>query len=360
MNKKISIHDIAKHLNISATTVSFVLNGKAEERKISSAMKKKIQIYVKEIGYHPNLIAQSLRTGKTKIIGMLVEDISDPFFSSIARIIEENLYKLGYKIFHSSTNNNTERAKAILQIFRERQVDGYIIAPAPGIEDDIQELIDDSKPVILFDRYFPGLETTNIVVDNFVGAYESVQHLVYNGFTNIGFVTLQSKQVQMMDRLSGYLKSIKENKFPKYIHRVIYKTAPAEIIVLIKNFLLKNKEIDALFFATNYLAISGLQAIRELGLKVPDDIGIVGFDDNTYFSLFSPSITAAAQPVEEISNQTVKELIKALIMEDQNEKKKTIVLKTNLIVRESSVPHLNYKNEKIKEFPFEIHQSKKN
>src|SRR5690242_7365176 len=336
MNKKISIHDIAKHLNVSATTVSFVLNGKAEERKISNAMKKKIQGYVKEIGYHPNSIARSLRTGKTKIIGMLVEDISDPFFSSIARIIEENLYKLDYKIFHSSTNNNTERAKELLQIFRERQVDGYIIAPAPGIEDDIQELLDDSKPVILFDRYFTGLDTTNVVVDNFGGAYEAAQHLVHNGFSNIGFVTLESKQIQMMDRLKGYSKSMKENKLQKYIQKVVYKTNPDEITLLIKNFLMKNSEINALFFATNYLAISGLQAIRELGLKVPNDIGIVGFDDNTHFSLFSPSITAAAQPVEEISNQTVKQLIKALTMEVPNKNTKTIVLKTNLIVRESS------------------------
>ncbi|MEO6976735.1 MAG: substrate-binding domain-containing protein, partial [Mucilaginibacter sp.] len=157
------------------------------------------------------------------------------------------------------------------------------------------------------------------------------------------FVTLESKQVQMMDRLKGYNKVMSENKLPKYILKVVYKTEPDEITLLIKNFLIKNVEIDALFFATNYLAISGLQAIRELGLKVPDNIGIVGFDDNTHFSLFSPSITAAAQPVEEISNQTVKELIKALTMEDSNEKKKTIVLKTNLIIRESSVPRAKYK-----------------
>lgn len=336
MSKKISIHDIAKHLGISATTVSFVLNGKAEERKISEAMKKKILEYVKKIDYRPNSVAQSLRTGKTKIIGMLVEDISDPFFSSIARVIEENLNKFGYKIFHSSTDNNTQRTKALLQILRERQVDGYIIVPAPGIEDEIKELIGDAKPVILFDRYFPGLNTTNVVIDNLAGAYEAAQHLVKNNFKNIGFVTLESNQVQMMDRLKGYLKSMDENKLNKYILKVIYKTDPAEIIVIIKTFLLKNSGIDALFFATNYLAISGLHAIEELGLTVPQDIGVVGFDDNTHFSLFSPSITAAAQPVEEISKETVKELIKALTMEERIKKKKTIVLRTKLIVRESS------------------------
>ena len=109
---------------------------------------------------------------------------------------------------------------------------------------------------------------------------------------------------------------------------------------------MKNKEINALLFATNYLAISGLKAIRELGLKVPEDIGIVGFDDNTHFSLFSPSITAAAQPVEEISTETVKELIKVLTIEEKIKKKKTIVLQTKLIVRESSASPIDFRKTK--------------
>lgn len=337
MKRKISIHDIARHLNVSATTVSFVLNGKAEEKKISSAVEKKVQEYVEQVGYRPNHIAQSLRTGKSKIIGMLVEDIADPFFSSIARVVEENLYTLGYKIFHSSTDNNTERAKDLLQIFRERQVDGYIIAPTPGIEEDIQSLLNDSKPVILFDRYFPGLGTINVLVDNMGGAFNATQHLIENGFTNIGFVTLNSEQVQMMARLKGYEKALKGTKRPKYVYKIDYKTPPDKIAALVKEYIRQNPFIDAILFATNYLAISGLQAIRELGLKMPDNIGIVGFDDNTHFSLFSPSITAVAQPIEKISEATVQQLIKALTNESKPKAIKTTVLPTELIIRESSL-----------------------
>src|SRR5205823_12757554 len=124
-------------------------------------MEKKILNHVKKIGYQPNLVAKSLRTGKTKIIGMLVEYISDPFFASIAGVVEEKAYKHGYKIFYSSTENETKKAKALIQILRDRQVDGYIIAPPPGIEEDIQLLKADGFPVVLFDRYFPKLETNN-------------------------------------------------------------------------------------------------------------------------------------------------------------------------------------------------------
>lgn len=337
MKKKLSIHDIARELRVSATTVSFVLNGKAEEKKISSAMVERVMAYVEKIGYRPNLIAQSLRTGKSKIIGMLVEDISDPFFSSIARIVEENLYKLDYKIFHSSTNNKTERAKDLIQIFRERQVDGYIIAPAPGLEEEIQELLNESKPVILFDRYFPELNTTNVVIDNMGGAYNATQHLIQNGFRDIAFITLNSDQVQMADRMKGYKKSMTKNKLTQYVLRIDYNLEPEKVSEMMKTFLKKNKTIDAVFFATNYLAVGGMKVIKDMGLKVPENIGVVGFDDNSNFALFSPSITAVAQPVEEISKQTVQQLIHALPGEENVVKRNTIVLPTDLIIRESSV-----------------------
>ena len=140
---------MARELNLSATTISFVINGKAAEKRISNDVKERVLAYVKETGYQTNMVAKSLRTGKTKIIGMLVEDISDPFFSSIARVVEEKAYKLGYKIFNSSTENDTIRARDLIKVFRERQVDGYIIAPSPGIEEEIQQLVDDNFPVVL-------------------------------------------------------------------------------------------------------------------------------------------------------------------------------------------------------------------
>src|SRR5262249_22152936 len=161
-----SIHDIAKQLNVSAATISFVLNGKATEKRISEEMEQRILKHVKQSGYRPNRVAKSLRTGKSKIIGMLVEGIADPFFSAIARNVEEQAYKLDYKIFYASTENEPRIARDIIGAFRDTQVDGYIIVPPPGIEEDIQDLINDNLPVVLFDRYFPGLSTCNIVVDN--------------------------------------------------------------------------------------------------------------------------------------------------------------------------------------------------
>lgn len=339
MKKKISIHDIAKTLKVSATTISFVLNGKAEEKRISEDVKKKVLEYVMQVGYRPNQIAKSLRTGKTNIIGMLVEDISDPFFSSISRGIESIAYKHDYKIFFASTENDTEKTKALIKVFRERQVDGYIIAPPPGIEDDIKALMDDNVPVILFDRYLPSLTTSTVIIDNFSGAYHAVKHLEENGFSNIAFITLESEQTQMQARLQGYVRAIEESQKDPIIKKLPYKLShDLSAEKLVQDFIEKHDRIDAIIFATNYLAINGLKAIRNLNLSIPDDLAVVGFDDNTHFYLFTPSVTAVAQPIEEIAEEVVKQLLDALCDEKENRKRRTVTLPVKLIERNSSMP----------------------
>jgi LacI family transcriptional regulator len=338
LKKKVSIHDIAKQLNVSAATVSFVLNGKAIEKRISGEMEQKILKHVKQLGYRPNRVAKSLRTGKSKIIGMLVEGIADPFFSAIARIVEEQAYKLDYKIFYASTENEPRIARDIIGAFRDTQVDGYIIVPPPGIEEDIQQLMDDNFPVVLFDRYFPGLATCNIVVDNFDGVYKGMRHFLKHAYRNIAFVTIHSTQTQMRDRLNGYHHVINENGLPPLVKMIEFdgKLSPEKITQEIKHFLQGHPQIDAILFATNYLAISGLEAIKHLGLSIPGDIAVIGFDDNTHFSLFSPSITAVAQPIQEISDQVMQQLMACLTGDEKAPEKKTIVLQTKLILRESS------------------------
>lgn len=348
LKKKYSIHDIARELGVSATTISFVLKGNGQEKKVSAPVRQRILSYIESIGYQPNQVAQSLRTGKSKIIGMLVEDISDPFFSSIGRIVEDSLYKFGYKIFHASTDNDTDRAKKLLQLFRDRQVDGYIMAPAPGIEKEILELLHESKPIVVFDRYFPELPTTNVVIDNKAGAYAATLHLIENGFRHIAFVTLNSEQVQMNDRLKGFNIAIEEYKLEYCCLKLNYKTSAEELTSSIKKFIKKNKEVDAVLFGTNYLAVSGLKAIQELGLKIPEDIGMVGFDDNTHFALFTPSITAVSQPVDQISKKVVQLLINALSDSKSAIKPKTYTLSAELIVRESSVRSLVKTSKKSK------------
>jgi LacI family transcriptional regulator len=142
----------------------------------------------------------------------------------------------------------------------------------------------------------------------------------------------------MRDRLNGYHHAVSENKLTPYVKVIGFDLKPDQekIAVEIKQFLQENPQVDAVLFATNYLAISGLEAIKQLGLSIPNDMAVIGFDDNTHFSLFSPSITAVAQPIQEISDQVMHQLMACLTGNEKLPEKKTIVLQTKLLIRESS------------------------
>lgn len=332
---KVAIGDIARLLNISITTVSFILNGKAEEKRISHDLTKKVLKLVKELGYVPSLLAKSLRTGKTNIIGLIVEDISNPFFANVARLIEENASKRGYRIFYCSSESDTAKTKDLINLFRERQVDGYIITPAKGIEEDIRLLQKNESKVVLFDRYLPDVNTNYVVVDNYGGAFAATDHLVQQGYKHIAIVTLQSEQTQMKDRLEGYKEAVSRNGLKPSVKKIKFNDDPEKIIQQISDFLASKKKLDGVFFATNYLGISGLEAIRRLNLKIPSDIGVVSFDDHDLFRFYAPSITVVSQPIAEMSQKIINILLEQL--EDVKDKKsRHFVLPTKLIVREST------------------------
>lgn len=336
MKRKITINDLAKDLNISKTTISFVLNGKGREKGISESAQARILDHVKKISYVPNFSAQGLRTGKTKTICMMVENIADPFFSSIARAMEEIAYLKGYKILYSSTENNTRKAKDLIKFYRRRQVDGYIVAPPPGIEEDINELIDDNLAVVLFDRTLTGIEVDNVLVDNFGISYKAVKHLIQNGYRNIAMITLDSEQIQMTERERGYKEAVGEIKNTYLIKNIGFNDSYACNVQEIQRFIELNSEADAVFFTTNYLAESGLEAIRNLKLRIPEDLGIVVFDDDKLFRLFNPPITAIAQPIVEISEHVIKLLLMLLSGKGEKKMRKSVVLPAILQIRESS------------------------
>ncbi|MDR6783486.1 LacI family transcriptional regulator [Pedobacter africanus] len=332
---KLSIRDIAQRCNTSITTVSFVLNGKADEKRISAELKEKILKTIQDTGYKQNLFARGMRTGKTNMIGLIVEDISNAFFSAVARIIEEDAYKRGYKIIYCSTDDNTEKSKELIKLFIGRNLDGYIITPPKGLEQEIQSLIDNKIPVVLFDRYFPELETDYVVVDNFNASKKAVQHLFETGYENIAMVTTSSEQTQMLERYHGYEKTITENGKKSKILKLPFDHTAAQNIKSISSYLKKNKELDAIFFSTNYLAFQGLEAINQLQLKIPDDIAVVAFDDQDFFRIYNPSITAIAQPVKDISLKLIDILLQK--MESNKKPVEKVILSTDLIVRNSSV-----------------------
>ena len=336
--KPVSIRNIADELKISVTTVSFVLNGKAKEKHISKELTKKVLDYAKLINYRPNQIAQSLRTGKSKILVFMMEDISNNFFSKLARIFEDIAYDKGYKVIFCSNENDDEKSNELITLFNFRQVDGFIIVPSPGIKDTIENLIKDNIPVILLDRFFEGLDCNSVVIDNEQASFDATLHLIQNKFKNIGFITTASDQTQMMGRLSGYVKAVTENNLKAISLQIPYSEVnKGKSKEYIKEFLDLNPDLDAVFFATNYLAQSGLEVFKTKNPKLINEIGIIAFDDNDMFKIYDPAITSVYQPLNEISTALMDVMLPLLKKKEVAESTHQIILKTELIVRESSL-----------------------
>ncbi|MBB6271929.1 LacI family transcriptional regulator [Pedobacter cryoconitis] len=336
--KPLSIKDIAKKANVSITTVSFILNGKAEKMRISQDMIAKVEAIIKEVGFKPNQVARSLRTGNTNTIGLIVEDISNPFFAAIARLIEDKAYKHGYKIIYSSTENNLEKAKGLIKMFKSRQVDGYIIAPMVGMEEDIRELLSDRTPVVVFDRHLPGLEVSSVLVDNIKGTYMATDSLIHKGMKNIAFVTVDVDVEQIKDRYKGYEQALKANKIKinkKLCKLISFSNTADETTAELTKFFTENPEIDAVLFATNYLAVRGLFSFREMNKQLNAEFKVIAYDDHDIFKLHSPTISAVDQPIEEIAENVINFVLKELAVAGSFEKKElnNVVLSSRLIER---------------------------
>jgi LacI family transcriptional regulator len=334
---KLSILDLAKKLNVSKTTVSFILNGKAKEKRISDGLVNRVKKEALKSGYEANQFAKGLRTGRTNIIGLMVEDISNPFYGSIAKIIEDKVYLNGYKIIYCSTENNKKRGKEFLKMFSTLGVDGCIIAPTMGMEKEIAEMVDKGKRIVLFDRKFKNQYADVVMVDNKAGMYSAVEHLVGQGFKNIGLVALALDQPEKEDRILGYRKAIDDYKMIPYIFPLPFKVHYRDYVDDIITFLSQNKNLDAVVFGTNYLGIAGLEAIYKMKLRIPKDIAVISFDDHDLFRIHKPSISVVAQPIEELAQTSIDTLLAKLqntLVKDKQVK--TINLSTSLIVRESS------------------------
>ncbi|MHC0445851.1 LacI family DNA-binding transcriptional regulator [Flavobacterium sp. 3-218] len=334
--KKITIRDIAKKAEVSISTVSFVINGKGEKMAISPAVIKKVQDVAQKLQYKPSMIASSLRTGKTRSIGLIVEDISNQFFADLARVIEDEAKNINYRVFYCSTNDDNDRSEELVQSLLQANVEGFIITPTRNLEKTISQLLKLQKPVVLIDRYFANQKVSHVVMDNYEGSYAAAKFLMSKGRKNIAVVNNKSGMIQMKLREKGYVEALKEEGIynEKYTLHLDYHASEQSRIEAIINFFTENKEIDAVLFLANYLGLAGLQAFRDLKYKIPDDISVISFDDHDSFKLHTPTISVVAQPIEQIAVKSIQLLMSQMTNLDDFKIEK-VLEKGNLIIRES-------------------------
>jgi LacI family transcriptional regulator len=334
---KVSIKDIAHSLGVSTALVSYVLNGKEKEARIGKEIAEKIRKKATDLNYQPNQIARSLKSGKTYTIGVIVADISNPFFANISRIIEDEAKKNGYTVIFGSSDESPDKLRDLIDVFLKRQVDGLIISPTVQSESYIANLQRQKVPFVLIDRYFPELTSNYIATDNYKAAYDAVSHLIKGGYKRICMIAYNIELVHMQQRKGGYLDALKEHNLVEsglLLREVSHVNLKEDIENVIQELISKNS-IDAIFFATNALATRGLKTLNKFNIKIPDDLAIVTFDESEAFDFFYSPLTFVRQPSANMAKEAVRVILQSINNESKNQLEQ-ICLASELVVRSSS------------------------
>ena len=332
--KRTSLKDIADRVGVSTALVSYVLSGKEKEKRVGKEVAKRIREVVKELNYSPNQIAQSLRKGSTKTIGLIVADIANPFFGVMARIIEDEANKYGYVVIIGSSDEDYQKSALLAGAMLNRQVDGFIIVPADGPYNYIQDLVNIGMPLVLLDRYITGINLNFVVLDNQNATYEAIKCFIEKGFKRIGMVAYKSGLMHMKYRVLGYMNAMKENGLKEniIIKEVRYSKIKADMDNAMKDFTQGERKVEAILFATNTLCISGMYYVIDHRIRVPEDLAIIGFDESEAFDFYNTPLTYVKQPVEEMAKESVKILLDQI---EGSEKIAHIMLMPQLVMRQS-------------------------
>jgi LacI family transcriptional regulator len=335
MQKRVSLKDIASKLGVSIALVSYVLNGQEKEKRVGADLVKKIRLTAEELNYQPNQIARSLRMKSTNTIGLIVADIANPFFGQLARIIENEANNYGYTVFFGSSDENELKSEALINALLNRQVDGFIIVPTVGTVGQIRNLIRKKVPLVLVDRYFPELNTSHVILNNYKATYDATMHLIENGYSRISMIAYKSSLIHMKERIRGYSEAMVSSSLAENVRcaEIRFDHPGEDIENAFNEFVIKDRSSDALIFATCALSVSGLYCIQKNCLKIPRELGFVGFDGGESFDLFNPPLSYVQQPLEEIGKEAFKALLSNIMGSSEISQ---ITLSPKLIIRSSS------------------------
>ncbi|GAB4046418.1 LacI family DNA-binding transcriptional regulator [Spirosoma litoris] len=335
--KKTSLKDIAQRAGVSMALVSYVLNGKEKESRVGQEIAGKIRQIAKELNYQPNHLAKSLRSGKTHTIGLIIADISNPFFANIARVVEDEAKRNGYTVIIGSSDENAEKSRDLLDVLINRQVDGFIIVSSEDSAEQIRYLQAKNIPFVLLDRYFPNIQTDFVSTDHYKAAYSASAHLVKSGYKRIGMIAYDSQLFHMQERIRGYVEALTDNGVPfqkHWLKQTHISAIEQGVKAAIDEMLAYEQPIDAIVFATYSLAINGLKYLNELNINVPSDLAIVSFGQAEAFDLYYCPITYVKQPIGLLGKTAVELLMKKL--KYPQAEPSHILMEAELIIRASS------------------------
>lgn len=303
--QKTNINDIVAKTGLSVSTVSRVLNGKAEQFRIGKKSQQKIRDAAKELNYIPNLFAASLKSGKSNNIALIVPSLSNPFFADLASTINYEIRKYGYSTMISDSDENPEIEKLELHQVVSRNIEGLVIVPCGYHFEYIKQLHDSGLPIVCIDRYFEELDIPFVSTDNYDGAYTATKYLISNGHRVIACIQGLQHSTPNRMRVKGFTDAILDEGLNSHI--IAGDDFTVQNGYLETRLLLQKKEKPtAIFTLSNTIAMGCIKALKELNLKIPDDISLITFDDHPYLDYLETPLSCIAQPVDDISKIAIK------------------------------------------------------
>lgn len=327
--------DIAAQTGVSKSTVSRVLNDKAKDYRISPETQRTVLQAAQELNYRPNQLARGLRLKKTQTIGLVVPDISNPFFAYTTRMIQSSAFEqLGYSLIVCNTNEDLDLEIEQVELLKSKAVDGFIIMPVGLDSSHLVRLVDEGFPVVLLDRCFEDLDISSVVVDNYSGSYEAVEHMIQRGHRDIAIIQGLPNTSTNTARVKGYRDALENYGVPVNASYIVGKDFRQENGYTETKTFLKRRDCPTAIFATSDLiALGAFQAVHEAGRSIPDDISMVCFDDVDFAPYLVSPLTAVHQPRALMGEHAVKLLLEQI--ESGKPSKRKIVLESNLVIRGS-------------------------
>jgi LacI family transcriptional regulator len=328
------ISDVAKQAGVSPSTVSYVLNN---SRFVSDETRAKVLEAVQMLNYRPSALARSLRKGETQNIGLILPQISNPYFAELGEVMEKTAFELGYNLLLCNSHDDIKIEQRYIDVLLEKQVDGIVYFAAQNDPENLQALLDKypNYPIVIVDRVIPFPQLDLVVADNVLGASMAVEHLIEMGHQRIACISGPTRFTASNERITGYCKALEKAGITIYPELISYCDGSPESAKLLTQKIIKMKlPPSAVFSTTDITAIGVLRALSEAGLKVPDDMAVIGYDEIHLGSYLCPSLSTIAQPKKEISQIAIKFLIERI--GDKSLPKRTCLLPPKLIIREST------------------------
>ncbi len=337
---QVTIKDIARELGISPSTVSRALK---DHPDISVQTKKAVNELSEKLNYQPNIVALNLRQKKTNTIGVVIPELVHFFFSTVISGIESVAYEAGYSVILAQSNESYEREKRDIKALFNSRVDGMLLSISRETNnyDHIESILSKGVPIVFYDRMYTNPETSKVIVDDYVGAKEAVNHLIEQGCTNIAHLQGTPGISVSEDRKRGYLDALRENNLPTKDNLIVECPSASleEGKKAVKKLMSISPAPDAIFANNDLLAMGAMMALKEKGLKIPDDIAVMGFSNWFFSQLMDPPLSSVDQPGFEMGQEAARLLIRQIETKDKEQadpKPETKVLKTRLVIRASS------------------------